>query len=290
MERITSTLQQTLDRFAGLGKMETPTPLHKAEVIHLPVWKEQQRGVPNVALRSALFAAVHEKDCTYVERQVLPGPKGFELRYTGKRLSQSDLDVWEMALHLARRQPLGTRCEFTAHAFLKWLGRHTGKYEHEWLKDVFARLQGAVAEITVNRRFTYSGQLIDEVARDEETGHYFLLINPRLAALYDAKSWTAVDWDQRQKLRRKPLALWLHGFFATHAEPFPLKVESLREWSGSQTQVKRYFKKNLKVALEELKAIGALVSYRFEDDLLYVERVPSPSQQRHLAKKTKGYC
>ena len=285
MEKLNIALQQSIDRLANLGKTAPPQP-HKAEVIHLPVWQDDHRGVPNAALRSALFAAVHEKDCTYVERKSLAVQNGFEIRYTGKQLCQSDLDVWELALHLARLHPLGTRCEFTAHAFLKALGRHTGKYEHEWLKDVFARLQGAVVEITVGGRFTYSGQLIDEVARDETTGRYVLFINPRLAALYDTKGWTAIDWDQRQQLKRKPLALWLHGFFATHAKPFPLKVESLMKWSGSSNTSKRDFKRRLKEALEELLTVGAILSYHFEGDLLYVERVPSPSQQRHLQKKT----
>jgi len=286
MEKMETALQRQLENFRNLAKTAPP---HKAEVIHLPVWKEQQRGVPNVALRSALFAAVHEKDCVYVERQSLAVQNGFEIRYTGKQLSQSDLDVWELVLHLARLHPLGNRCEFTAHAFLKWLGRHTGKYEHEWLKNVFARLQGAVVEITVGGRFTYSGQLIDDVARDEITGRYVVFINPQLAALYDKKSWTAIDWDQRKRLKRKPLALWLHGFLATHAQPYPLKVESLMKWSGSQTQEKRKFKQNLKAALEELLAVGAIVSYHFEGDLLHVERVPSPSQQRHLNRKAKTH-
>lgn len=287
MEKLNTALQSTLDRFAKLGTPEHPQPPRKAEVIHLPAWKEEQRGVPNVALRSALFAAVHEKDCTYVERQVLPGPKGFVIHYTGKRLCQSDLDVWEMVIHLARLHPLGTDCEFTAHTFLKWLGRATGKWQHEWLKDVLARLKATSVEITSAKGETYFGSLIDEGARNEHTGRYVVCINPNLTALYTV-GWTAIDWGQRKQLKRKPLALWLHGFFATHAEPFPLKVETLRDLSGSQTQQKFHFKKNLKTALEELKSIVAIVSYRFDGDLLHVERVPSPSQQRHLAKKVKG--
>jgi len=31
--------------------------------------------------------------------------------------------------------------------------------------------------------------------------------------------WTGIDWDQRQKLRGKPLALWLHGYYASHRVP-----------------------------------------------------------------------
>jgi hypothetical protein len=276
--------QQYLTYFGNIGKNAPPQP-HKAEAIHFPAWKDHQRGVPNVALRSALFAAVHEKDCTYVERKLLPGPKGFEIRYTGKRLCQSDLDVWELALHLARLHPLGTVCEFTAHEFLKWLGRATGKWQHEWLKEVFARLQATSVEIISSKGETYFGSLIDEGGRDEKSGRYVVRINPKLAVLYTI-GWTAIDWGQRQKLKRKPLALWLHGFFATHAEPFPLKVETLQRLSGSQTKEKRKFKQNLKAALEELLSVGAIVSYHFEGDLLHVERVPSPVQQRHLNRKT----
>jgi hypothetical protein len=98
----------------------------------------------------------------------------------------------------------------------------------------------------------------------------------------DGGGWTAVDWEQRRKLKRKPLALWLHGFFSSHAEPFPMSVEHYRILSGSQTKEKWKFKQNLKTALEELKTVKAIVSYRFEDDTVHVVRVPSPSQRRYL--------
>jgi hypothetical protein len=67
-----------------------------------------------------------------------------------------------------------------------------------------------------------------------------------------------------------------------------MKVNTLCDLSGSRTQEGRKFKQNLKAALEELKAIGAIISYRFDGDLLHVERVPSASQQRHLARRKKN--
>jgi hypothetical protein len=285
MEKMETALQRQLENFRNLAKTAPP---QKAEVIHLPVWKDQQRGVANVCLRSALFAAIHGNRRKAMQRELLASQNGIAIRFTGIQLDQSDLDVWEQALHLARQHPLGVRCEFTAHAFLKSLGRHTGKWQHEWLKEVFARLSSAVVEITKGERETYFGHLIDEGARDEVTGRYVLQLNPKLAALY-AEGWTAIDWEQRRLLQRKPLALWLHSFLATHAQPFPLKVETLQRLSGSQTQEKWKFKQNLKAALEELLTIGAIVSYRFAGELLHVERVPSPSQQRHLQKKARTY-
>lgn len=289
LQHIDVALQQVLDRFgkavAEREKQEPKTP-QKAKIIQLPLWPEPARGVANVALRSALFAAIDPRNRQSFTRKIVAVQKGFEIRFTGIQLCQSDLDVWEQALHLARLHPLGDRCTFTAHAFLKSLGRSTGKAQHEWLKDTFARIRAADIEITKGGKETYFGHLIDEGARDEITGLYVLKINPKLTALY-AEGWTAIDWEQRRLLHKKPLALWLHGFFATHAEPNPMKVESYMQWSGSQTHEKRKFKQNLKAALEELKTIGSLVSYDFDGDLLHVERVPSQSQQRHLENKTK---
>ena len=198
------------------------------------------------------------------------------------QLNQSDLDVWEQALHLARLHPLGTRCDFTAHGFLKALGRSTGKAQHEDLKNNFARLMGCGVEIT-HSRFTYGGSLL-EFYRDEDTGRYRLEINPKLIALY-AAGWTATDWHRRKQLARKPLALWLHGFLASHAEPYPLKVESLMKWSGSRFSRLRDFKRRLKVALAELKDIGAINGYEIDkNDLVTICRTPSGSQRKHLTR------
>ena len=275
-EKLASLHQGIQDR-----QKRQPQKPKSAEIIQLPLWPEPARGVPNSALRGALFAAIQGKDRQAFKRELLHSQNGVEIRFTGWQLDQSDLDVWEQALHLARMQPLGTRCEFTARAFLKALGRSTGNPMHEWLKDVFARLAGAVAEIT-HDRFTYGGSLL-EFYRDEDTERYCLEINPKIIALYNA-GWTAIDWQQRQQLRRKPLALWLHGFLASHAEPFPLSVEYLRKISGSRNPQLASFRRQLVKALEILKIIGAIVDFEIKDGLVYVERVPSASQKKRLTR------
>lgn len=257
------------------------TPVIKAKVVQLPLWPDPVRGVPNPLMRSALFAAVQGKQRRAMQRELLEVQQGTEIRFTGIQLDQSDLDVWEQALHLARLQPLGTRCHFVAHSFLKSLGRRTGKSDHEWLKDSIARLAACCVEVKYGR-FTYGGSLL-EFYRDDETGRYYLEINPKMKAIYDA-GYTLTDWEERAELRGKPLALWLHGYFATHADPFPVKVETLHRLSGSANKDKYGFKRDVKTALENLQAVGAIESYVIEGDLVRVERTPSPSQQRHLSK------
>src|SRR4051812_22423230 len=89
-----------------------PPPAPSAKVIQLPLWPEPVRGTPNSFLRSALFAAIQGKTQTRLKRQLLGSIQGVTVRYTGEQLDQSDLDVWEQAIHLARRHPLGNVCTF----------------------------------------------------------------------------------------------------------------------------------------------------------------------------------
>ena len=271
-------------RGRGDGKATQEEPRGPAKVIQLPLWPELKRGAPNAVLRGALFAAVH-KDRQYMHRQeLIAAQDGITIRYTGEQLDQADLDVWEQVLHLARTQALGTECHFTAHGFLKALGRQPGNSGQEWLKYAIARLGASWVEISDGRR-TYLGSLIEGGARDEDTGRYVLEINPKLAKFYGRTQWTQIDWEQRQRLRGKPLALWLHGFYASHAAPYPLTVAYLHKLSGSRTKQLKHFKQNLVRALRDLEAVGAIKSFEIRDELVHVRTVPSQSQQKHLAAR-----
>ena len=276
-----ASLEKALKQREGQKSNGQVSKSKTTKVLQLPFWSESARGVPNSALRGALFAAIQGKDRRYMKGELLAMQGGMEIRFTGMQLDQSDLNVWEQALHLARQHPLGTRCEFSAHGFLKALGRRTGKSDHEWLKDVFRRLAGAVTEITHNR-LTYGGSLL-EFYRDEDTQRYRLEINPKIKVLYDA-GWTACDWQQRQQLRGKPLALWLHGFYASHAAPHPMKVETLHRLSGSRNKQMAGFNRYLKAALTDLQAAGTIRDFEIKNGLISVDNMPSKSQRKYLAR------
>ena len=270
----------TRGRGAAAQEERRPT----AKVIQLPLWPEPKRGAPNAVLRGALFAAVQGKGrAAMLRKELVAAQRGITIRYTGWQLDQSDLDVWEQALHLARTQALGTQCRFTEKGFLKALGRQTGKSDREWLRSAFARLTATAVEISDGHR-TYGGNLL-EFYRDEDTGCTVLEINPKLAALYGRTQWTQIDWEQRQWLRGKPLALWLHGFYASHAAPHPLSVAYLHKLSGSQTKQLWKFKQNLTQALRYLEAADAIRGFEIRDDLVHVWTVPSQSQRKHLAAR-----
>jgi TrfA protein len=286
---VMESLHRTLETKAK-KKEETPpdmpaaAPKPQAKIVHLPLWPEPTRGTPNSFLRGALFAAIQGKERYGLQRQVLASQKGSTIRFTGIQLDQSDLDVWEQAAQLARTHPLGNVCHFHIHAFLKALRRNTGKSDHEWLKYAFARLAGCCVEITEGC-YTYGGAML-EFRRDEIVGVYIVRLNPTILNLYNA-GWTAIDWDIRQKLRRKPLALWLHGWLSSNAKNYPVKVETLHRLSGSRNAQKAGVKRHLAKALDDLQAVDAISSYSFTSGLLTIERKPSPAQLRHLSKKAR---
>jgi len=192
-----------------------------------------------------------------------------------------------MLLHRARLHPMGGEVEFTAHSLLQELGRGIGGKDHEQLKEELARLGSGWTEITDTKaKKTFAGNFISSFVRDDEIDRYVITFSPKMAQLYEAGN-TLIDWEQRLALGRNNLAKWLQGHYATHAKPYPYKVETLRDLSGSTTTVKA-FKQSLKKALDVLKAIGAILNWSIdEDDLVHVVRSPSCSQRKHLAQKAK---
>ena len=245
-----------------------------AAKIMLPFWPDAARSVPNVFLRSALFC-ISDVRIEYETRTQLACVAGYEVHFLGKSLSQTDLDVWEMLLHLARLQPLDEPIRFTAHEFLTMLGRKTSGKAHEQLKEELARLGGAWTEITDKQaNVTFAGHFIDSFIRDNETSAYAVSISPEFARLYLA-GYTMVDWSQRQSLGKNGLAKWLHGHFSSHSKPFAYKVSTLQNLSGSRSSSIKSFRQKLKSALVELQSCGSISSWLIDDmDRVIAVRTP----------------
>jgi hypothetical protein len=250
---------------AANPKKHQPEPPPPAKVYQLPLWPEPVRGAPNSFLRSALFAAIQGKTRRWMKKELLATMRGVAVSFTGQQLDQSDLDVWEQAVQLSRHHPLGHICHFRANAFLTALGRRNGKTDYEWLHSAITRLIACAVEIRSGSR-VFTGSVLSSCVRDEASGIYKLTLDPQTVNLYRSTDWTAIQWQERQALIGKPLALWLHGFYSSHAEPYPMKVETLKKLSGSGTKRLAKFKENLKAALTDLEAATGIKS-RVEGDL-----------------------
>ena len=228
----------------------------------LPLWPEAIRAVPNAVLRGALFSVSKERE-TFAKRTLIASVEGIEIRYLGVRFNQLDLDLWEMLMHIGRLQPLNSKVRFSAYAMLKALGRGTGKTQHEQLKEQIARLAGGLAEITwIKEKKTFMGTLISSVFRDDDTGEYVVKFNKDFGKLY-AKGYASIDWEERKSLGQNNLSKWLHGFYSSHEQPYPYKVETLQRLCGSQSP-RREFRRLLKVAFERLMKLGTITSWKID--------------------------
>lgn len=250
----------------------------------LPDWPEKTRGVPNLCLRSALFGVIKRGRRRAVKGEIIAAVKGLNIRYTGWRLDQGDFDVLVQTLHLQTRHIERTPeyyIRFQVKSFLRSIGRQSGKSGREWLKDCFRRLTATAVEINVdvnnrfmNGKYTYTGSLVDEFYYNDQEQTYFLKINSKLAELFDA-GWTQLQWQQRLRLKTN-LAKWLHGFYASHRSPYPMKVATLKHLCGSDCKRLVDYRRSIRRAMDELVNIGAIQSWKIDvKDKLHVQRFVS---------------
>ena len=98
-----------------------------------------------------------------------------------------------------------------------------------------------------------------------------------------------MDWSVRHALSGQPLAQWLHGYYASHAKPYPMCMETLLKLAGSEDASPSSGRQTLRKALDALtdasEANAQPFSYDIRGSLVHVEKKPSGTQRRHLAKK-----
>ena len=266
---------QPQEILASIERMrEIARQRESAEIIQLPLWPEPKRGTPNSFIRSALFSAIQSKDRQFIDGKTLDSQAGITIKYTGQQLNQEDLTLWETLVHLAKGHPLGNVCSFTAHGLLKAMGLNTGGDEHARLHKGITRLIACAVEITHEGRI-YTGSLLEGSTKDEITTRYVVRLHRELIRLYGETQWTAIDWQQRLNLRRKPLAQALHAYYSSHRMPHPVKLATLQRYTGSRNQQAAGFKVKLRAALDELVKLAFLQSYSIEDDTVAVRRTPA---------------
>lgn len=254
------------------------------EIQKLPEWQERYRGIPNAILRSALFGAIGKGPRAFLQRVKKATLEGITIIQTGPTLDQTDLDVWEHCLHLARITGLDTNIEFTTRSFLKEINRSCGGNDIEWLKDTFARLASSVVEIT-DGQYAYFGSLIIYGKRDDKNNEYELKINSDIAKLFYSDGWTSIEYDTRNALK-KPLSRWLYCFYSTHVKPYAMKIETIHNMCGSESKDKYSFKQELKEALKQLEEITGW-KWKIDDkNLVHIKKTTgTTSQTRNLQKQ-----
>lgn len=191
---------------------------------------------------------------------------------------------------MVRQTPFGAFCQATLYAILKLLSlKDTGK-NRKRLTVSLSRLNASALYVRYGN-VSFEGSLIDKVIKDEVSGRLSIRIDPELMKLFSADAFTMVDWSIRQELHGSLLGKWLHGYFSSHANPYPVKVETLHKLCGSTMSRMDNFKRELDKALKAVsvsnESHGVPFKYQIKGDLVLVERTPTQSQKRHLARKKK---
>ena len=234
--------------------------------VKLPKWPEDQWSTPVAILRSALFGVIKPGRRQQLKDKELAAWPGVTVRYTGERLDQADLDVFEEALqyYQCSDECLGSTVQISSKAFLKSIGRNTGKKDREWLRASFLRMVASAVQIKVGD-LEYVGSLVHAFVYDERTGRFNLQINPDLAKLFQ-NGHTRIDKKKRLALGSRQLAKAVYSFVQTHIadqnSPLTVSYDRMYQLFGQNYNRKRNFYPQLRQTLQELTEWEYITSWK----------------------------
>jgi plasmid replication initiation protein len=254
----------------------------------LPFWAEQFRALPNEVFRSALFNARNRRQKReYLKEKEIYVIGDGRITYTGEELRQDDETVWLQLIQIAKSQPVGALVRFTAHSFVKALGWPIKGDSYARLRGCLTRMQATSLQVVSKRLGTNRAKAMSMIPvfewQDKETElpltHYEVQLAEPLVELYGKGYFTRVEWAQRLDLP-DGLPTWLHGYFASHETPYPIKLETIRAGAGLTTRKTTHLRELVKAALDELKRVKFIKDWAIsgpDEDLVTVERVSLPA-------------
>lgn len=111
--------------------------------------------------------------------------------------------------------------------------------------------------------------------KDKQTlKKYRVQVALQLVELFGDVHYTQLEWAQRLALP-DGVATWLHGYYASHREPYPVKLETIKQGAGMSSGRPAKVRELIEKALRELVNVGFLVSWAIVGELVHVKRTPS---------------
>lgn len=249
-----------------------------ATIVQLPLWPDAIRCLPNEIIRSALFNARNRKLArAYLRQSEIAVIGEGRITFTGEELRQDDETVWLQLLHMAKERSLGQTVEFTPYSFCRAINWTIDGRSYTRLRRCFNRMQATSLSV-------YSKRLKEGVSlsmipvfrwQDSETGQalrlYQVQIAPQLVELFGNVHYTYLEWEQRLALP-VGIATWLHGYLASHRQPHPIKIDTVKRGAGITTENCDRVRQLIERALSELKDVGFLESGTVVGELMHVKR------------------
>ena len=122
---------------------------------------------------------------------------------------------------------------------------------------------GRLESVSLIRRF----RILD---RGKRTSRCQVEIDTEMVVLFAGDHYTKFVWEKYRKL--SPTARRMFDYFATHKEPYPLKVETFRLMCGSDSTRPKKWLEQVGEACDELRENGLVENAWINNDLVYCKR------------------
>lgn len=256
----------------------------------LPYVVDAKRIIPNDLIRSSLFTiSNHNQKREYFSDKMLFTFGQTEINYRGEELRQDDQDVWMQLIFLASKSQ-NASVEFMPYRFMSEIGWPGRTQYRDKLKECLERM--TATKLGIKNKEHKAGLAISLVRKflwRDETGEatkkWTVWLEPEVVKLFENQNYSKLEWEQRKKLT--PLAKWLHSYYTSHHEPYPVSVPTLMKACGSKTKTLKHFKMMLKDALVDLVQVRLLREYFIDaKNILHVKKhhrvVLNPGSKIHV--------
>lgn len=243
----------------------------------LEIWPDDVREIPNDYARSAIFTVRNKTEprASMEGALVFHVEKAVKITFTGIELRAADDElVWQQILDYAKRHPLGEPVEFNLHELCKDLNWSVNGRNYDKVRLSISRLKAN--EVKVENERMGRGTAISLIREYDFQGDgdkgtkYRIWIHPDLILLFAGNTSTRIAWKQYRDL--PPISRRLYDYFASHKQPFPLRLDTFYKVCGSTCSTARKWKSMVRKACVDLVEAKLVQKAWVNDDCIFCER------------------
>ena len=243
----------------------------------LEIWPDDVREIPNDYARSAIFTVRNKKEprASLQGALVFHVEKAVKITFTGIELRAEDDElVWQQILNYAKHKTLGEPIEFNLHELCRELNWSINGRNYEKARMSISRLKAN--EVKVENERAGRGSAISLIREYDFQGDgdkgtkYRIWIHPDLILLFAGNTSTRIVWAQYRDL--PPIARRLYDYFASHKQPFPLRLDTFYKMCASTCSTEKKWRAMVRAACVALVTAGLVKKAWIHADCVFCER------------------
>lgn len=243
----------------------------------LEIWPDDVREIPNDYARSAIFTVRNKKEprASLQGALVFHVEKAVKITFTGIELRAEDDElVWQQILNYAKHKTLGEPIEFNLHELCRELNWSINGRNYEKARMSISRLKAN--EVKVENERAGRGSAISLIREYDFQGDgdkgtkYRIWIHPDLILLFAGNTSTRIVWAQYRDL--PPIARRLYDYFASHKQPFPLRLDTFYKMCASTCSTEKKWRAMVRAACSALVTAGLVKKAWIHAECVFCER------------------